>query len=69
MKTICHETIIVQQWPVRLIQNGVDSFTVTYGKQTKSKLNYAQAALEYGACIMHALACEGKLDNRDKGER
>lgn len=23
---------------------------------------------EYGACIMHALACEGKLDNRMKGE-
>jgi hypothetical protein len=68
MSKLCHETIVVEQWPVRLIQNGVDNFTVTYGQQTKKRLSYAQAALEYGACIMHALACEGKLDNRDKGE-
>lgn len=36
---------------------------VTYGKQIKSNLTYAQAAKELGECIFHHLACEGKLDN------
>ncbi len=54
---------------VELIQNGVDRFTVRYFRQVKSGLNYSQAALELGSCLMHALACDGKLDNREKGER
>lgn len=53
---------------VRLIQQGKDLFAVVYGRQIKERLNYAEAASEYGACIMHALACDGKLDNRKKGE-
>ena len=32
-------------------------------KQIKNNLTYAEAAAELGACIMHAAACEGKLDN------
>ena len=55
--------------PVTLIQTGVDSFTVTYGLQIKKNLRYSAAATELGACIMHALACDGKLDNRKKGEK
>jgi len=54
---------------VGLFQDGIDSFTVVYGKQIKGKLTYGQAATELGACIMHSLACDGKLDNREKGER
>jgi hypothetical protein len=54
---------------VRLIQTGKDRFTVVYGKQVKADLNYAQAAAEYGRSVMHALACEGMLDNRERGER
>jgi hypothetical protein len=51
-------------FPVSLHQVGIDRFTVTYGKQIKTDLNYHHAALELGACIMHALACDGKLRSR-----
>ena len=54
---------------IKLIQTGVDSFTVVYGLQTKKSLRYVAAATELGACIMHALACDGKLDNRERGEK
>jgi hypothetical protein len=63
MKKLCHK---ITELGVRLEQAGIDNFTVTYGKQVKSRLCYSDAALEYGACIMHALACEGKLDNRER---
>lgn len=53
--------------PIILSQHGRDNFTVTYWKQVKRKLNYGAAASELGACIMHALACESILDNREKG--
>jgi hypothetical protein len=49
---------------VRLLQFGRDDFTVVYGLQIKSGLNYTDAAYEFGCCVMHALACDGKLDNR-----
>lgn len=48
---------------ITLSQTGIDKFTVQYGKQIKERLNYHNAALELGSCIMHALACDGKLDN------
>lgn len=54
--------------PIKLTQQGKDRFTVTYGQQVKANLTYAHAAKELGSCIMHALACTGKLDNRMKGE-
>lgn len=38
-------------------------FTVTYGLQRKTDLNYADAARELGECIFHHLACDGMLDN------
>lgn len=44
-------------------QTGKDSFTVRYGLQVKRKMTYAEAAKEMGACIMHALACEGDIEN------
>jgi hypothetical protein len=53
---------------VTLQQRGRDSFRVVYGKQIKDGLTYAQAAGELGAAIMHALACDERLDNREKGE-
>lgn len=55
-------------FPVTLSQEDFDSFTVQYGKQVKTGLNYADAASELGACIMHALACDGHLDNRERPE-
>lgn len=49
-------------------QNKAGLFTVTYGKQVTRDLTYSEAAAEYGSCLMHALACEGRLDN-EKGTR
>jgi 16S rRNA A1518/A1519 N6-dimethyltransferase RsmA/KsgA/DIM1 with predicted DNA glycosylase/AP lyase activity len=69
MKTkLCH-AIKDLAFPISLSQKGRDNFTVVYGKQVAERLTYAQAAEEYGRSIMHALACDGKLDNRVKGER
>lgn len=51
---------------IRLIQTGVDRFSVQYGKQFKDGLNYGAAAKELGECLMHGLACEGKLDNAER---
>lgn len=64
--TECIKTEIEHQYPVSLIQTGLDRFTVVYGKQEIADLSYAQVADEYGSCVMHALACAGRLDNRDR---
>ena len=48
---------------ITLSQQGRDNFSVQYGSQLVQHIPYAEAALELGSCIMHALACEGKLDN------
>ena len=49
-------------------QQGVESFTVTYGKQVVNNLSYSRAAKELGACMMHALACLGEVDNAEVPE-
>jgi hypothetical protein len=69
MKTVTCFELKETAFPISLKQTGIDSFTVTYGKQIKTRLPYGKAATELGACIMHALACDGKLDNRERGER
>jgi len=66
MKT-CYETRI-GGFGIKLQQHGRDSFRVTYGKQVDDGLDYGRAALKLGAAVMHALACEEKLDNREPGE-
>ena len=53
---------------IRLTQEGVDRFTVHYGKQVTGNLTYSDAARELGACIMHAAAGQGMLDNREPWE-
>jgi len=54
-------------FPVRLEQYGASGlFRVVYGKQVKRGLSYGQAAFELGKSIMHALACDGKLDNSER---
>lgn len=65
MKKVCHE-FTDPAFPIKLEQTGIDRFTVTYGKQVTKGLNYGQAASKYGSCIMHALACDGRLDNRER---
>lgn len=64
-KAACYE---LPEARITLRQNGVDNFTVTYWKQVKAGLTYDDAALELGACIMHYMACAGRLDNREPGE-
>lgn len=39
------------------------NYAVSYGKQFNCHLTYEEAAKELGECILHALACEGKLDD------
>lgn len=63
----CFETTIAG-FPIKLQQHGRDSFRVVYGKSVKDRLTYGKAATELGAAIMHALSCEGRVDNREKGE-
>lgn len=50
---------------VKVVQTGVDRFTVSYGLQVKPGLNYVEAAHEFGECVFHALACNGVLDNSE----
>lgn len=56
------------RWLIQLSQTGIDRFTVRYGAQSDDNLTYGGAAAKLGQAIMHALACEGKLDNRERGE-
>lgn len=53
---------------VQLEQTGFDRFTVTYGKQVKTGLDYRAAAHELGLCIFHALACDGHISNLTQRE-
>jgi len=53
-------------YPVTLLQNSRKSFTVEYGAQVTKDLTYSEAAAELGACLMHAMACAGTLDNSGK---
>ncbi len=58
----------INVWPIVLEQDGPNDFTVRYGQQVRDGLHYTAAARELGAAIMHALACEDRLDNRMPGE-
>lgn len=48
---------------IKLEQTARGAFRVTYGMQVRTGLTYTQASKELGKSIMHALACDGKLDN------
>lgn len=52
--------------PVTVTYHGRRGFTVRYGEATKERLTYGEAATELGACILHAMACEGLL--REEGQ-
>lgn len=57
------ECFTLPDMQIMLGQQGRDNFTVTYGKQVDSNLSYGEACTKLGRAILHALACEGKLDN------
>jgi hypothetical protein len=48
---------------IKLIQTDFDCFTVIYGKQITRNLGYVQAAHQLGCVVMHAAACDGRLDS------
>lgn len=48
---------------VSLQQRGPDDFVVRYGKEVYAELTYAEACAKLGGAIMHALACDGVIDN------
>lgn len=54
---------------IRLHQEGrqsetpLDTFAVIYGKQYKD-VSYSQACFALGQAILHALSCDGMVDNR-----
>jgi len=53
------------QHAVELWQFADLSFAVTYGKQTRERIDYAQACTELGQCLMHAAQCAGLIEERD----
>lgn len=53
---------------IELYQRGVDRFAVAYGVQVE-RVNYHDACAKLGQAIMHALACDSIIDNREPGER
>jgi len=67
MNNICFKTKEAG-YPIVISQQGVDSFTVQYGKQFDRNLSYGEAAERFGLCLMHALSCQGKIDNRTEEE-
>ena len=52
-------------YDIVLLQKEPDNFTVQYGAEVKSNLDYSQAAKSIGFCIMHALSCDGKIDDEE----
>jgi hypothetical protein len=60
--------IKLDEWNITLEQEGPDNFSVRYGRQVRDHLDYCNAAHELGAVIMHALACDYRLDNRTPKE-
>jgi hypothetical protein len=48
---------------IRMFQDAGMTYAVAYGSQLKQTLTDVEAAHEFGECLMHALQCDGKLDN------
>jgi hypothetical protein len=61
-KTPCFATVIAGL-QIAMYQMANGSFTVVYGKQKFTSMGYQKAAKELGECIMHALACDSKINN------
>ena len=49
------------QFTVSLWQSR-SGFAVVYGLQLAAPLTYTQAAQELGECLMHALSCQGAME-------
>jgi hypothetical protein len=60
---LCIKIEVPGQYEVTLEQSKQGWFLVKYGKQVAPFLDYSEAATELGTCIMHAVACNGDLNN------
>ena len=63
MRTSRQETLAGFIIKIEQQENTRGLFRVSYGAQVRDNLTYIEAAKEYELCVLHALACEGKLDN------
>lgn len=61
MKTV--HTFTNGDHDVKLEQRANGKFRITYGKEVHDRLNYDEAAREYGYCVFHSLACASKLED------
>jgi len=48
-------------YPILLLQEGNDRFSVVYGQQAKTGLGYSAAKEKFADCLFHALALAGKF--------
>ena len=56
-----HETTIAG-YKISILRSKTGKrFAVVYGKQQFGNLSYAQAAQEFGLCVMHALSLERQI--------
>ena len=55
--------IEITGYNIVLSQTEPDNFSVQYGAEIESNLDYSQAAKSIGLCIMHSLSCDGKINN------
>lgn len=53
--------IEIAGFEITLQKGSAENFIVIYGYQQYKSCSYEQAAKDLGACIMHALACDGKF--------
>ena len=66
MKAPCFEISDPAQvgFPVRLYQAQNGKFSVRYGAELHDGLSYDEAAREFGLCLLHALACIGRIETK-----
>lgn len=57
--------IEIAGYDIVLLQTEPGNFTVQYGAEIESNLDYSQAAKSIGFCVMHALSCDGKINNEE----
>lgn len=58
-----HTVEIPGQYPVTLELRASGGFRVIYGKEIHDRLSYNEAARHFGESVLHALACDGQLNN------
>ena len=63
---IACKTERIAGFDIKIEQHKNGLFRVTYGKQVEDNLTYFAAAQQYGLCVFHALAWEGRLSSEGR---